>query len=268
MLQLVEEVGEEALDPLTARARHVEDAHTHPLVEGDGEEHDAERRDDDRDVHRDDGCGLTDAVTQLVLTRGGVDAESDTEHRSEDGGADHELCGHPHAVGDLVVHRLTDGALAPVPAEEDAAEPGPPSLDQRDGVAQIERLQHPGDLVGTERGASSDVIAPGIQEAPRQEVGDVGRNHDHEQPADRSTQQILDQGDDSFSCSDALGICRRNAESKRQSITICRSARRDAFTLSVTESYRSRDPVSRMAPGQPRKTNTGSGESGISLASP
>ncbi len=212
MLQLVDDVGEEAFDALASGARDVEDAHTCPLVESDREEDDPERGDDDGDVHRDDRRRLTDPVTELVLARGGVDAESDSQDGAEDGGADHQLARDPHAIGDLVVHGLADGALPPVPAEEDATEPGPPALEERDGVAQVERLQHPRDLIGSERRAATDVVAPRIEERPGQEVGHVGRDHDHQQPAECAAHEILDQGVDSLSVSDALGNSRRNSE--------------------------------------------------------
>ncbi|MBG9887034.1 hypothetical protein ABE10_10925 [Bacillus toyonensis] len=193
MLQLVEESGEEPFDIVAAGPGDVEDPGADQVVEPDREEDDAEGRDDDVDVHRDDGGGLTDAVAEPILPRRRVDAEGDAEDGGDDGRPEHELRRDPHTVGDLLVDGLADRAHPPVPVQDDVGEPRPPALEKRDGVAEVAGLEDVGDLVLGERGATSHIVAARIEEGPRKEVGQIGRHRDHEEPAEETAEQVLDQ---------------------------------------------------------------------------
>ena len=176
------------------RPRHVEDARADDIVEPDRDEDEPEGGDDRGNVHRDGRREVPDAVCHLVLPVGGVHAERDASDGRDDRGARDELRRDPHSVGHLTVDATARGGDPPVPAEEDAREPGPPAFEQRHRVTEVSRFEECGDLVRGQRRTPTDVIAAWIHEVPREEVRDVGRHHDDHQPRNDAASQISEQG--------------------------------------------------------------------------
>src|SRR5690606_41835437 len=104
-------------------------------------------------------AALPDPAAKLVLPGCRVDADPDADQRHDGRGPEHALRADPHAERHLVVDRAAGGTHAPVPAQDDAREPGPPSFQQRDCGGEVARPKQILDLPGAHRWFASDVVA-------------------------------------------------------------------------------------------------------------